>query len=526
MACTNFLVTKGASKDGSVMIVYTCDGEFHPHLRIVPAADHEPGEMIEISSWAKDVTGKIPQAEHTYAVVGPHMNEHQVSIGETTFGGREELHDTTNFMHYWNLMNLTLQRAKTAREAVEVLTGLVEKHGYGSTGESFSIGGPDEAWIVEMIGTGSGTDGVVWVARKVPDGYVSGHANKSRIGTFPKDETENCLYSDNVISFAVKKGYYDPDSGKPFRFNEVYDPSNPSNLRYCETRVWSMFNRAKPDLNLSADYHRGVKGAERYPLWIKPKEKLGVADVMDIIRDHYEGTKYDMTEGIAAGPFGSPYRCRPLTFEVNGRQATWERPISTSKTGYSFIAQSRSFLPDPVGGLLWYGVDDTYMTCYVPLYAGIDSVPKPYATGSLQEFSWNSAWWTFNFAANFANLRYDMMINDIQKVQHKLESQFIAETDSIEKRAKKLYKEDKEKMQDFLTRYSVTRGEKAHKQWKELGEQLICKYNDGYVKNKQGRPEMRGYSKEWYRRAVEDEPFHYLPVWDEDSTKAKEPTNF
>jgi len=525
LACTNFLVTKGASKDGSVMIVYTCDGEFHPHLRYMPAADHPSGEMIELRNWRTGATRKIPQVPHTYAIVGPHMNEYQVSIGETTFGGREELQDTTRALHYWRMMQLTLQRAKTAREAVKVLTGLAEEYGYGSSGESFSIGDPNEAWIVEMIGTGPGRDGAAWVAVKVPDGYVSGHANKSRIGTFPMDDPQNCLYSDNVVSLAIEKGYYDPESGEPFRFNQAYDPATPSNLRYCETRVWSMFNRANPDLNLSPDYHRGVKGADRYPLWIKPGKKMDVSDVMDIIRDHYEGTKYDMTQGLAAGPFGNPNRCRPLTFEVNGHQATWERPISTTKTGFSFIAQSRSHLPDPIGGILWYGMDDTYSTCYFPLYAGIDSVPGPYGTGNIEEFSWESAWWVFNFVANFANIRYNMMIHDIQEVQRRLEGQFLSEIDSIDNRAKQLYQKDPEKMREFVTRYSVSRGMKAYKRWKKLGEELICKYNDGYVKNARGRPETKGYTKEWYRRAVEDAPHHYLPVW-EDSTKAKEPTMF
>ncbi len=525
-SCTNFIVTKGASKDGSVMIVYTCDGEFHPHLRLVPAADHAPGEMLEIRNWSNQITGKIAQVPHTYAIVGPYMNEHQVSIGETTFGGREELHDTTKFLHYWNMMTLVLQRAKTAREAVEVLTGLADEYGYGSTGESFSIGDPNEAWIVEMIGTGPGEDGAVWVAMKIPDGYVSGHANKSRIGEFPMDDPENCIYSENVISFAVKKGYYDPDSGEPFQFNEVYDPSTPSNLRYCETRVWSMFNRVNPGLDLSPDYHRGVKGAERYPLYIQPAEKLDVSDVMNIIRDHYEGTPYDMTKGLAAGPFGSPARCRPLVFEVDGRQGTWERPISTTKTGFSFIAQSRSGLPNSIGGILWYGVDDTYTTCYVPLYAGIKAIPEAFATGSLQEFSWESAWWVFNFVANFANIRYNMMIEDIQKVQMELEKQFLAEVDSIDKKAMEYYDSDNEKMVNILTQYSVSCGDKAYERWKKLGEELICKYNDGYVKNERGRPETIGYSQDWYKKVLKDAPQHYLPVWEEDSTKAEEPTMF
>ncbi len=526
LACTNFIVTKGASKDSSVMVVYTCDGEFHPHLGITPAGDHPEGEMITLNNWSAGVKGKIPQVDHTYAIVGPHMNEHQVSIGETTFGGREELHDTTKFLHYWDMMHLTLQRARTAREAVKVLTGLAEKYGYGSTGESFSIGGPQEAWIVEIIGTGPGRDGAVWVARKVPDGYVSGHANKSRIGTFPRNDPQNCLYSDNVVSFAVEQGYYDPDAGKPFRFNEVYDPSTPSNLRYCATRVWSMFNRVNPNLNLSPDYHRGVQGAERYPLWIKPEEKLSVDDLTQVIRDHYEGTPFSMRQGITAGPFGNPNRCRPLVFEVNGRKASWERPISTTKTGFSFIAQSRSYMPDPVGGVLWYGMDDTYTTCYFPLYAGIDSVPQPYATGNIKEFSSQSAWWVFNFVANFANIRYNRMVKDIREVQQELEGRFIAEVDSIDQKALQLYRRNPDKMQEMLTRFSVSRGNQAFNRWKKLGKKLICKYNDGYINNEKGRPEKHGYPQHWYRRAVKNDSTRYLPQWEKDTTEATEPTMF
>jgi len=236
-ACTNFIVTKGASKDGSVMVVYTCDGEFHPRLRVVPAADYKPGEMLQIKDWSGNVLGEIKQALHTYAIVGPHMNEHQVSIGETTFGGRAELANPSNLLHYWTLMQLTLKRSKTALEAVKTLTALAEEYGYKSEGESFSIADPNEAWILEMIGTGKKGKGAIWVARRIPDGYVSAHANKSRIGEFPLDDPENCLYSKNVIDFAIKKGYYNPESGEPFRFNEAYDPSNPSNLRYCESRV-------------------------------------------------------------------------------------------------------------------------------------------------------------------------------------------------------------------------------------------------------------------------------------------------
>jgi len=524
-SCTNFIVTKGASTDGSVMVVYTCDGEFHPHLRIQEAGDYEPGEYIEMRNWRTGQVGKIKQVKHTYAVVGPHMNEYQVSIGETTFGGREELVDTTAFLHYWNLMQLTLQRSKTAREAVGVLTQLVEDYGYGSSGESFSIGDPNEAWIVEMIGAGPSTKGVIWVARRIPDGYVSAHANKSRIGEFPLNDPENCLYSKNVISFAVEKGYYDPNSGKPFLFNEVYDPSSPSNLRYCSTRVWSMFNRVSPSLELSPDYHRGVKGAKRYPLWIKPDNKLSVKDVMNIIRDHYEGTEYDMTKGLAAGPFGTPNRYRPLTFQVDGKDAVWERPISTVNTGFSFIAQSRSFLPNPIGGVLWYGMDDTYTTCYVPLYAGITDVPKAYATGGMDKFTWKSAWWVFNFVANYANIRYCDMIVDIQAVQNNLEDGFIADREAVDAKALELYNTDKDKMKEYITNYSVSKGDTVVKEWVSLAERLIRKYNDGYIQDEPGRAKTVGYPDEWYMRSVKDDSKHYLEVWDK-KEESKEPTNF
>ncbi|MEJ2722480.1 MAG: C69 family dipeptidase, partial [bacterium] len=420
-----FIVTKGASTDGSVMVTYTCDGEFHPRMQYYPAADHEPGSVVELKNWGGQVVGAIEQVPHTYAVLHL-MNEHQLVIGETTFGGREELENPDGLLHYWWLMRFALERAKTAREAVDVMTGLVDEYGYRSTGETFSIADPNEAWLLEMIGPGPGGRGAEWVARRVPDGYISAHANMSRIGEFPLDDPENCLYSENVISFAVEKGYYDPDSGEPFRFNIAYNPPHPEMLRYAATRVWSLFRRAAPSREWPSEYNRGVKGAERYPLWIKPDKKLSTGDVFALMRDHYEGTDYDMTRGIDAGPFGSPYRWRPMTWEADGSTFTWERPISTQQTGFSYVSQSRSWLPDRIGGVLWYGVDDTYTTCYVPLYCGITEVPKSFRTGSLGEFSWDSAWWVFNFVANFANLKYSYMIKDIQAVQGDLESTFLS----------------------------------------------------------------------------------------------------
>ncbi len=520
-ACSNLLVTKGASVDGSTMITYTCDGEFHPHLDRASAEDYKPGDSLEIVSWGGKVRGKIAQVPHTYAVVDL-MNEHQVAIGETTFGGREELKNPDGLLHYWDLMSLALQRAKTAREAVTVMTDLVAEYGYRSTGESFSIADPHEVWYMEMIGPGEGGEGAIWVALRVPDGYVCAHANKARIRTFPLDDPENCLYSDNVIDFAIEQGYYDPDSGRPFEFCEAYCPATPENLRYAATRIWSMFRRLAPSQEFPEAYHRGVPGTDPYPLWIKPDEKISLAKVMDIMRDHYEGTPYDMTKGVDAGPYGMPNRWRPMTWEVDSVEYIWERPISTQQTGFSFISQSRSWLPDPIGGVYWYGVDDTYFSCYVPLYCGINKLPKPFTVGSLQKFSWESAWWVFNFVANFANLKYSYMKEDIQAVQAALEGTMLELQPEIEKTALALYESDPELLQTYLTDYSVNRGEHVVRRWRELGEFLICKYNDGYVKNEKGRPEEKGYPEGWLQRVVNERPEQFkLPQWKSDTLDAE-----
>jgi dipeptidase len=514
--CSSFLVTKGASKDGSVMITYTCDGEFHPHLEYIPAQDHEPGETIKVRGREDKIRGEVKQVAHTYAVVGL-MNEHQLAIGETTFGGRSELRNPEGLLHYFLLMEIALQRAKTAREAIKVMAELVKEYGYGSTGESFSIADPNEAWIMEMIGPGPGGKGAHWVALRIPDGYICAHANMSRIGEFPIDDTDNCLYSTNVISFAEQKGYYDKKSGKPFSFRYAYDPPKPSSLRTCAARVWSMFRRCAPSMNLSPDFQRGVEGTKPYPLWIKPDNKLALQDVMQVMRDHYEGTPFDMTKGVDAGPFGSPLRCRGLTWEVDGTKYSWERPISTQQTAFSFISQSRDWLPDPIGGVYWYGLDDTYTSCYVPLYCCIDSLPKSFTVGDIQKFTWDSAWWVFNFVANFANLRYKDMVQDILKVQTVLEGQLLELQPVIEKTAAELLDKDAELMVRFLTNYSVSQGDMVVKRWIELGEHLICKYNDGYVKDENGRVRGVGYPSEWLKTVLKSKPDQFkLPTWGED----------
>jgi len=522
--CTNIIVTNGASNNNSTMIAYLCDGEFHPTFRILPAADHEEGEFVEIHDYSGNILGKIKQVPHTYKVMGYHnMNEFQVAMGETTFGGRKELIDTTAFLSYWRLMNVTLQRSKTAREAIDVMISLVEEYGYSSSGESFSIADPNEAWLLEMIGTGPHGNAPVWVARRIPDGYICAHANKARIGEFPLDDPENCVYSDNVISFAIESGFYNPKSGEPFRFNEAYDPSNPGSLRYCSARVWSIYNRIDPELILSSDYHRAVKGAERYPLWIKPDKKLGVSDIMDLVRDHYEGTEIDMTTGPGAGPFGNPNRCRPLVFDVDEMKASWERAISTYNTGFSIITQSRTKMPDEIGGLVWYGVDDTYFTCYTPLYLGINDVPDPFETGSMKEFSWESAWWRFNLLANYANTKFSYIIEDVKNKQNKVEGEFLQMQDSIEQKAMSI--SDKKELEKFLTDYCSLQSDYVMDEWEKLSYYVFAKYNDGYVRDENNRPRSIGYPEKWSREILKTDERIKLPVWDE-KQKTVEPTDF
>ncbi len=437
-ACSTILVTRGASADGAVIIAYACDlaGQYN-ELPIIPAADHKPGEMIDIPPRTPDdkrPPGKIPQVRHTYKTLG-FMNEHQLAIGETTFGGREELHNPMGLVDSEPLMIFALQRARTAREAIKVITELAEKYGFGDEGESFSIGDTQEAWILEMVGTGPGGHGAVWAAVRVPDGQVSCTANTARIGEITRDDPDNCLYSANVQSFAESYGWYDPKSGRPFRFCDVYFPKTPIQRRVGDTRLWSILRRVAPSKHLSPDYHRGKPEAAPYPLWLPPDAKLSVAGVFALMRDHFEGTEFDMTQGIEAGPYGLPYRWRPLAWKVDGVDYVWERPMLTQQTAFSFVAQLRLWLPDAIGGVYWYGVDDTYTNCYMPFYCCVDSVPNCIITGSNRKFTMDSAWWTFNLVSNYAYLKWSMMIPEIQACQKDLESNFLALQPAVEKTA-------------------------------------------------------------------------------------------
>ncbi len=522
-ACTNLIASPGATTDGSVFVTYTCDGEFHPHLSMIPAADHQPGDMQDVTHWDNKPLGQIPYPQHTYAVVNL-MNDHQVSIAETTTGGRPELVNPDGMLHYWQLMRLSLQRAATARECVEIMGELVEKFGYRSSGESFCIGDPHEAWIMEMVGPGPGNSGAYWVALKVPDGYISAFANGGRIGTFPLHDKDNCLYTKGMMDFAATRGWYDPDSG-PFDWREAFHPLTAQQKRYTATRVWSIFRRAAPSLNLSSDYHRGVPGAEPYPLWIKPDHKLTVADVFALKRDHYEGTPYDMTQGVDAGPGALPRHLRPMGFEVDGVKYTWERPISTQQTGFSMVCQSRAGLPDMVGGVTWYGLDDTDFTCYTPLYCGITDLPESYTIGSMNKFSWDSAWWVFNFVSNFSALRYDRMIQDVRAVQAEIENHYLDLQPAIEATAAELAKSNPDLARQYLTDYSVLHAEDVVKKWRRLGEYLLTKYNDGYIQDEKGRPHEEGYSEAWLRKVLEQRPDQFrLP--DDAARKLEQPTDY
>jgi dipeptidase len=503
--CTNFLISAGASADGSTMITYSADAhDFYGELYHWQAATWPAGAMLDVYEWdTGDYLGQIPQARQTYSVIG-NMNEHQVAIGETTFGGRDELVDPEGVIDYGSLMYIALQRSRTAREAIEVMTSLVAEHGYYSSGESFSISDPDEVWLLEMIGKGPGNTGAVWVARRVPDGYISGHANAARIRQFPLDEPEATLYAPDVISFAREQGYYDgPDEA--FSFADAYSPDSYGARRFCDARVWCMFTRAAPSEELPADWVMGDPEAAPIPLWIKPDRPLTVADVMGFMRDHFEGTELDMTRDVGAGPHALPYRWRPLTWELEGTRYFNERAVSTQQTAFSFVAQSRSWLPDPIGGVLWFGVDDTASTVYVPIYAGVTSPPISYAegTGSFHEVTFEAAFWVFNQVANFAYLRYRDMISDIRRVQSELESGFLGAQPEIDAAAVALYEQAPRLARDYLTRYSADAANGVVARWRELSKELLYRYLDGNVKDEHGDVTHPGYPESWYRMVAE-----------------------
>ena len=482
-ACTNFLVGRKASTDGSTMISYSADSYWlYGALYFYPRANYKDGEKLKIYEWdTGEYRGEIDQVKHTYQVVG-NMNEHQLSIGETTFTGRKELQNKEGIMDYGSLIYVTLQRAKTAREAIKVMTDLVERYGYGSTGESFSIADPSEVWIMEMIGKGSGKKGAVWVAVRIPDDCVSAHANQARITQIPFKDKNNCMYSKDVVSFARAQGYYN-GKDEDFSFSDTYNPLDYEGLRFCEARVWSFFRMMNPEMNKYFSYING-ETVQRMPLYIKPAKQVSVEDIKVCMRDHYEGTPIDMTVGAGSGPFGSPFRSSPLTYKVDGVEYFHERPIATQQTGFTFVAQMRSWLPDPIGGILWFGVDDASMGMYVPLYCGINAVPKCFdeKTGNMFNFSWSSAFWVNNWVASMVYNRYSELMPELKELQKKWDNFFTESVKRTDATAVDMYRKSSTAVTSMLTDYSVSQAENVTEAWRKMGEHFMVKYLDGVVK--------------------------------------------
>ncbi len=526
-ACTNVLVTKGASKTGSTMISYSADShQLFGELYYKPAAKYAPGTMMDVREWDSGrYLGQIAQVAQTYSTIG-NMNEFQLAIGETTYGGREELVDTTGLMDYGSLIYIALQRAKTAREAIAVMTGLVEQYGYYSSGESVSIADPNEVWILELIGKGTkmvngknANKGAVWVALRIPDGYISAHANQARITTFPMNDPQNCLFSKDVITFARENGFYN-GTDKDFSFSDTYAPLTFSAMRGCEARVWSVFNKVTQGMDKYIDYAMGHNPKNRMPLWVKPQQKLSVEDVMNFMRDHYEGTPMDMRNDIGAGGHNKPYRWRPMQWEVDGKQYVNERAIATQQTGFWFVTESRSWLPDMIGGLNWFGVDDAGTSCLTPIYSSSNRVPLCFqeGNGDILTYSPTSAFWLFTRVTNFAYMRYDMISADILKAVKQFTDESLAEIPAVDAAAKMLYDKDPELARNYLTNYSVQRANQLFETWDALDKYLLVKYMDGNVK-KEGpdgflynglggktplMPDFPGYNEKWKRAVVED----------------------
>ncbi|NLX81772.1 MAG: dipeptidase [Proteiniphilum sp.] len=525
--CTNFLIGKKATTDGSTLISYSADSyNLYGELYHWPAATHQPGTMLKIYEWdSGKYLGEIPQATQTYNVIG-NMNEHQLAIGETTFGGRPELQDTNGIMDYGSLIYTTLQRAKNAREAIHTMTSLVAEHGYYSSGESFSIADPNEVWVMEMIGKGVGNKGAVWVAVRIPDDCVSAHANQARIQQFPLNDPDNCIYSPDVISFAKEKGYY-KGKDKDFSFAQAYAPLDFGALRFCEARVWSFFNRVNSNMGQYVTYAQG-KTTEPMPLYIKPDKKLSTRDIQHLMRDHYEDTELDWRYDLGAGPFNSPYRWSPLTYEVDSVAYCNERPIATQQTAFSFVAQMRSWLPNAVGGILWFGIDDAAHTVYYPFYCGHTQVPHEMEVGNgdLLTYSETSAFWTHNIVSNMVYNRYSDKVKDVIKVQKEIEDSIEVAIPEVEEFALDIFKASEEDAIKYLTNVTNKLVEVGMKEWKKLGQYLLVKYVDGVVKpeengqfkrNDHGQPASpirTGYSNEFYKKVIEQtgDKYKVLPV--------------
>lgn len=542
-ACTNYLITKGASTDGSTMISYAADSHvLFGELYHWPAAIWADDAMLDVYEWdTGKYLGVIKQAKQTYNVVG-NMNEYQVAIGETTYGGREELNDPNAIMDYGSLIYIALQRSKSAREAIKTIADLMAEYGYYSSGESFSISDANEVWIMELISKGPDEKGAVWVARMIPDGYVSGHANHARIETFPKADGKTSISSDDldkifnpsittvyaadVIDFARKMNWY-TGKDKNFSFSETYAPVDFGGARFCEIRVWSMFDQVTDNMSDYWEYAKGnIEHGEklangdknvdsyatnRMPLWVKPNRKVSVQDMMHFMRNHLEGTELDMSKDIGAGPYEAPYRWRPMTWEVDSVNYCHERVTATQQTGFSFVTQSRSWLPNEIGGIFWFGVDDASSSVYIPMYSSITKVPHTFEKGNGKMMVWSddAAFWVFNQVTNFTYTRYNAIHPEVEEKQKMFEDTFVALTPEIDGRALALHKKNPKSAIEYLTQYSCNEADKVTYAWKEFYQYLFMKYMDGNVKTAdpgKQNPKVKqpGYSEEFLRMIVKD----------------------
>lgn len=522
-ACTNLIAGPKATTDGSVLVTYAADSHnLYGMLTHTPAADHAPGSIRKVVEWdTGKPLGSIPQIPHTYNVVG-NMNEHQVAIGESTWGGHDELVDTTGnaVIDYGSLIQIALERSKTAREAIDVMTDLVDKYGYASSGESFSIADKNEVWVLEMIGKGA-EKGAVWIAVRIPDDAISGHANEPRIRQVDMKDKKNVLFSKDVISFARKRGYFNGKDSE-FSFADAYSTHDKGTRRGCDGRVWSYFRRFKPETDKYFTWCNG-ESDEPMPLYIVPDRKVSLKEMQESMRDHFEGTPFEMTSDVGAGPNHVPYRWRPMEYEVAGKTYTNERAIATQQTGWSFVSQSRADLPDPVGGVLWFGTDDTNTTVYMPFYCSMTEIPAQLAEGDVNTFSFDSNFWMTNWVANQAYNRYDLMIPDIRKVQGALEEKYQSTRAEREKELVAIL----ESGDDKAFRQSVNRegkdiAKEATDAYRDLGIYLFVKFMDGnmkktdadgnFIKSEYGLPvypSFPGYDKKYYENIVKETGDHF-----------------
>jgi len=523
-ACTNLIAAKGATTDGSVMMTYSADSHnLFGFLHHSSAAKHPKGSVRKIFEWdTNKPLGEIPEAEETYNVIG-NMNEHQVVIGESTWGGRPELADTTGqaVMDYGSLIYVTLERAKTAREALDIMTDLVAKHGYASSGESFTIADKNEVWVLEMIGKGA-EKGAVWIAVRIPDNAISGHANEPRIRKVNLKDKENVRHSKDMISFARKRGYF-TGKDEEFSFADVYGEHDASTRRGCDARVWSYFRR----FNNDADKYFAWCNAdsdEPMPLYIVPDRKVSLAEMQKSMRDHFEGTPYEMTSDVGAGPFHSPYRWRPMEYEVDGKKYCMERAIATQQTGWSYVSQTRDWLPDPVGGVLWFGTDDTNTCVYMPIYCGVTKVPAELAEGDINTLDLRSNFWVNNIVANQAYNRYDQMIDDIRKVQGSLEKEFQANRPNVEEKLTAIVNSgDMNAYRNAVNSEAAAVARNSTDAYRDLAGYLFVKTMDGnlkktdkdgnFIKSEYGLPvypTFPGYDKKYYENIVKESGDHFL----------------